>query len=387
MLNMQRVVGATCVAVCLATSTIAVAQDADPAKGASLLAEARKALGGEDKLAAVKRLQASGSVNRAAASNLPVEIDFEIFIESPDKYRLNEDQGIPGGPSQSRTQVLNGTDIWDETTTSGGNFGGGRGGNFGGGDRGGGGGNFGGGGFPGGGRGRGDLNGVLGGDQAGRQGGQQIDPERLKEAQRRQRQADLSRYLFAWLLWTDQPVNWIGTAESPEGTADVLEMTPQGGTPMRLFLDSKTHMPLMITWQGAGFGGGRGRRGGGADGAGAGFAGAPGAAPGGAAPGAQTPPAAAGAPPAGQAPRGGGAPPAGQAAPGGAGQFAGGRAGGAGAPFANEMHLSDYKAVNGVKLPFLISRGANGQTSEELVVKNYKINPNFKANTFTKTSK
>ena len=48
------------------------------------------------------------------------------------------------------------------------------------------------------------------------------------------------------------------------------------------------------------------------------------------------------------------------------------------------MHLSDYKTVNGIKLPHLIQRGPNGETTEELVVKSYKINPSFKADTFTK---
>jgi hypothetical protein len=49
-----------------------------------------------------------------------------------------------------------------------------------------------------------------------------------------------------------------------------------------------------------------------------------------------------------------------------------------------EMHLSDYKAIGGIKLPHLVTRGANGETSEEWTIKSYKINPNFKANTFTR---
>ena len=48
------------------------------------------------------------------------------------------------------------------------------------------------------------------------------------------------------------------------------------------------------------------------------------------------------------------------------------------------MHLSEYKVVNGVKLPHLITRGITGQTSEEIEIKSYKVNSNFKANTFTK---
>ena len=61
-----------------------------------------------------------------------------------------------------------------------------------------------------------------------------------------------------------------------------------------------------------------------------------------------------------------------------------GRGFGGGAPATLEMHLSDYKVVNGIKLPHLITRGTNGQTAEEWVIKSYRINPNFKGNTFTK---
>jgi len=48
------------------------------------------------------------------------------------------------------------------------------------------------------------------------------------------------------------------------------------------------------------------------------------------------------------------------------------------------MHLAEYKTVNGIKFPHLITRGASGETNEEWVIKGFKVNPNFKANTFTK---
>jgi hypothetical protein len=173
---------------------------------------------------------------------------------------------------------------------------------------------------------------VLGGatgDAQGQQGGRgQIDPERVKEAQRRTRQADLARYLLVLLLSTNDAVTWVGTAQSPDGNADVLEIKPAEGAATRLFLDASTHMPLMVTWDAAGARGfgGRGGRGRGGD--------APGAAPANA------------------------------------------------QPPTFEMHLSDYKAVNGIKFPQLITRGLNGQTQEEIQIKSVKINPNFKSNTF-----
>jgi hypothetical protein len=347
-MRLRAVAGGLLVAGCaLVMDARADAQDA--AKGAALLADARKAIGGEDKLAAVKRLQLSGSSKRAAG-NQTLEGDVTLYIEPPDKYRVTEEIGLPGGAiNVTRTQVLNGTEVWDES----------EGGNFPGGFRGGGGrggGDFGGGGGGRGRFGRGDLAGALG-DPAGQAGRGQVDPERLKDAQRRTRQADLARYLLVLLLTTGDAVTWVGTAQSPDGTADVLEIKPQEGAATRLFLDSSTHVPLMVTWEGPagrGFGGGRGGRGRGGD-----AAAAPAPLP----------------PPDGQEPaarRGGGA--QGGTAQSGAGQ----------AP-TFELHLADYKAVSGIRLPHLLTRGVNGQTQEEIVVKSVKINPNFKSNTFTQS--
>jgi hypothetical protein len=184
----------------------------------------------------------------------------------------------------------------------------------------------------------------------------------------------VARLLLAFLLTTDSPVAWVGTAQSPEGTADVLEVKSADGPTTRLFLESMTHMPLMMTWSGGNQRGGRGGQGGGGfrgrgDGAPQNGAAPQGGAPQGAPQGGAAEPAA---PPA--APQGGAAvDPA---------QGRRGRAGGA--PATLEMHLSDYKVVNGVKLPHLITRGTNGQTAEEWTIKSYKINPNFKGNTFSK---
>ena len=62
---MRRVVSSTGrvfigVMAVLVLGRVGLAQTEDPAKGAALLADARKALGGDDKLAAVKRLQVKG---------------------------------------------------------------------------------------------------------------------------------------------------------------------------------------------------------------------------------------------------------------------------------------------------------------------------------------
>jgi hypothetical protein len=320
------------------------AQDA-VAKATSILAETRKALGGEDTLAAIQRLEVKGTVRRGAGE-VNIEGDLEIAVELPNKY-LRKESIILGGGGQGldRIEGLNGTEAWEEMK-----FGGGV--NFGdGGDFGGGGGNRGGG-----------FRGGQGG-QAGREGAAgaqaQADPERQKETQLRGRQTEVARVLLATLVASDVPVRWIGTAVSPQATAEVLEIQTADGTPTRLLIDSKTYMPLMLTWTGvpqdplaalagrAGFGRGRGRGGRG------GFF------PGGRQGGGQR-----------------GQPQAGTPTE--------ARADALAQPTTLRMFLSEYKAVNGVKLPHLMVRGAGDQVTEEWVIRNYRINPTFKADTFSK---
>jgi hypothetical protein len=309
-------------------------QQPEEAKATSVLAEARKALGGEDKLAGVKKLQVNGTTKRANG-NFNLEGDTEIFLELPDKFRRNESLtlGSGGGTAIERKEILNGTEFSTEVS---GDFGG---------------------------RGRGRFGGGGGGGGADGRAGGPPSPEtqeRLREFQRRNLQSEVSRLLVALLLTSDTPFRWVGTAQAPEGSADVLEVKTPDGVATRVFIDTMTHMPLMLSWTGPagrGFGrGGQGRRGQGA-------------------------PDQAGAPAEGRAagdqPAAGGTPPAGAAQ--------GGRGRGAqGPPVTLEMHLAEYKAINGIKFPHLITRGVSGETNEEWVIKSYKVNPNLKANTFTK---
>lgn len=289
-------------AVC-AGSTGLQAQDA--ARGAALLAEARQAVGGEERLRAVKTLDVRGEFRRIAGQTT-IEGELQIRLELPDKLRRDEDLSPPGGgPAIIRTEVLNGTTAWEESSGRGGFFMG----RFGGGARG-----FG------------------GAPDAGR--GAAVGPAQIEEAQRRAWQGELARFLLVWLLVADGPVAWVGTAEAPDGRADVLEITPRAGPVMRLFLDQTSHLPLMITWQGAPpqvvVAGRRGGRRGDAG------------------------PLPAGAPPEG------------------------------GQPATLQMTLAEYKTVNGIRLPHRLTRGANDITTEEWTVGSYRINPALRGDVFTK---
>lgn len=328
----------------------------DTVKGAALMVEARKALGGDDKFQAIKRLEFKG-LSRRIQGDQGIEGDFTIQVEGFDKYKRVEEIMIGGnaGLIIERIEALNGDVAWENS--GGGLPGRGGMGGFGGGggDRGGGGGFRGGGGFPGGGRG-GAIGELIAGAAGVTNTPAGADPERLRLAQRIQRQQEVARLVLGMLMATPGTVAWIGTAQSPEGTADVLEITQANHPPIRLLLDTKTHLPLMMMWQGA--------------------AARPAAARG----------AGAGAPPAGAAPAGRGARGGGRGGFSGAGfgeLTAGETTGRGGAPQSTiEMYMSNYKAVNGVQLPHVISRGSEGFVQEELEIKSYKVNPNFKANTF-----
>ena len=53
-------------------------------------------------------------------------------------------------------------------------------------------------------------------------------------------------------------------------------------------------------------------------------------------------------------------------------------------PIRFEMTFSDHRAVGGIKLPYTITKGINGQTVERWTIKNYRVNPSFTADTFTR---
>ena len=301
----------------------------------TILSDSRKALGGEDKLAAIKTLEIKG-IARRGATDVNLEGDLTISVEMPAKY-LRKESIILGNAAIDIVEGLNGAQAWQEQKFSGiSNFGddGGGGGNRGGGNRGGG--------FP--------------GQQQQGNAAAPADPAAQaaqEQAQLVARQTEVARVLLAILMTTDRPVRYVGQATSPQATAEVIEMDVPDGNPVRLLIDTKTYMPLMLTWTGVaqdpiaqlagriGFRGrGRGNRGGFFGGNNRG----------------NQPQQAAKVVSADELSK----------------------------PTTLRMYLSDYKVVNGIKLPHLMVRGAGDQVTEEWEIKNYKINPTLKADTFKK---
>jgi hypothetical protein len=137
---------------------------------------------------------------------------------------------------------------------------------------------------------------------------------------------------------------YVGQAEAPQGRADVLDATGAGGFAARLFIDGKTHLPIMVSWQ-ARPAPARGR----------------GPGPGGPPPG--------GAPPRGAS--------AGAAAPGGAAAPAGGTPGAppAAPPMVeNRLYFAEYREFSGMQLPTRVRRAVAGETTEETTFDRFRIN-------------
>ena len=302
---------------------------------AGVLAEAKKALGGEDKVAAMKGLTAEGPFRRSMGGR-DMEGVMTLTIARPDKMRRVEEiamGGMVGGPMIERTSVLAGNIAWDDMANRGG-MGGGMQIVM---------------------RGPGDGAGGPGGP-GGSGGTAPLTEAQLNEARVRRARVQLHRWMAA--LVTEGPAPWTdaGIAESPDGKADILETKEETGRVLHLFIDQQTHLPLMVQYQDPKpmvmINGGPG---------------GPGRGPGGP----------------GGPPRGAGAgsgrprmtpeemqkrveemrknPPA-------LGTYA--------------MHLGEYKKVDGVMLPHKIDISLDGQPNEEWTVEKYKVNPTIKADTW-----
>jgi hypothetical protein len=336
----MRVLVTTVAAVMLASTIqidrISILPLAAQDRVAGVLAEAKKALGGADKVAALKGLTAEGPFRRSMGGR-DMEGVMTLTIVRPDKMRRVEEiamGGMVGGPMMERTSVLAGNLAWDDMANRGG-MGGGM-----------------------------QIRiqeGPGPGGPGGPGGAAPMTEEQMNEARVRRARVQLHRWMAA--LVAEGPAAWTdaGIAESPDGKADILETKEETGRVLRLFIDQATHLPLMVQYQdpkpmvminGGPGGPGRGPGGPGGPPPGAGGAGGAGGRP-------QmtpeemqkrveemrkNPPA--------------------------LGTYA--------------MHLGEYKKVDGVMLPHKIDISLDGQPNEEWTVEKYKVNPTIKPDTWEK---
>jgi hypothetical protein len=346
-----------------------------PATGpdaASVLAAAREALGGEKRLSSVKSFMATGRTRQIRGDNL-VPIEFEIACELPDKY-VRKDE-IPAQESGPTAVGFSGDDLiqFPEPAAP-------------------------------------PARPAAPGAPPGPAPAAQMEMMRkARVATAKQDFARLTLGMFAG-SFAAYPLTftYVGVAEAPQGRADVIDVKGPANFSLRLFVNSQTHLPIMVSWQapaagqrqgtpGAppGTGGGPARSGTlaapqpgapGAAGSG-GERGASGSAP---ASGQTTPPAAAppagtaaGAPPAATPPAGTAAgtsqvatPPAGArggvspAAPASQGRGPGGPA-----LVEYRIYFGDYRDVDGLQWPFRLRRATGPDTTEETTFDRFRINP------------
>ncbi len=333
---------------------------------APILAAAREALGGEKRLSGVKNFVATGRTRQVRGDNL-VPIEFEIAVELPDKY-VRKDE-IPAQESGPTSTGFNGDELIQLPVPA--------------------------------------PPPAPPAGAPGRAGGPPPAPTQAQlDAARNARVAAVKQDFVRLTLgmfagsFSSYPLTftYVGEAEAPQGKADVLEAKAPPNFSLRLFINSQTHLPIMVSWQQAPgrAGGGRGR-GDAPPGEGRGRGDAPptagrgatprpeggtsptpaaGNAPATAAPASPpaAPPTTAPAAPPGAAPQGAPAGAPGAAAAPGAGAPNAGRSGAPPATVENRIYYADYRDVDGLQWPFRLRRATGADTTEETTFDRFKIN-------------
>jgi hypothetical protein len=307
-------------------------------EAAVVLNAAREALGGEKRISAIKTIVASGATRQLQGDNL-VPILFEISIELPDKYVRTDE--IPARESGPSSRGFNGDGLIQVGDTPG---------------------------SPGPRRGgppsappasAGAAEGKPPEGAAGRPGGPggeagrgPAGPPPSPTTPFKQDFARLTLGMFA-TSFSSYPLSFghAGQAEAPEGKADIIDVKGGGNFSARFFIDSKTHLPLMLSWT--------------------------------------TPPnlvpVVAGQKPPANLPPGSitfetPMPPPDSATPEAKKQFeeqalaARKTAMASARPTENRIYYADYREVDGLKLPFRIRRAIGATTVEETVFDRYRVN-------------
>lgn len=236
-----------------------------------VITDARAAIGGEARLAAAKSFIVTGRTRQVRGDNL-VPIEFEIQAELPDRFsRRDEFPAQDAGPTVTG---FNGDRFVQSPAPQ---------------------------------------------PPPARPGGPPPPtPQQLEAAARvqlvnaKQEFARLMLGLFT-ASYPSHPLTfaYVGQAEAPQGRADVLDVKGPGNFAARLFVDGKTHLPVMLSWQ---------------------------------------------AQPAPARGRGPGAP-------------AGGLP-----PVENRLYFAEYRSFEGLQLPTRVRRAVAGDTTEETTFDRFRIN-------------
>jgi hypothetical protein len=179
-------------------------------KAQQVLDRARAAIGGE-KLRALTSLSVTGTYRRMLAEReMSGEVQFELLL--PDKMLRTETLSPAPSVELTRIEAINGDRVWIDQQSSG-----------------------------------------LGGGMViiRRPGG---DTPHGQARQDHLIRAEFARITLGWLLstYSSLPVelSYAGEAEAPDGMAEAVDVKGPNGFLARLFVDQKTHKPLMLTYKG-----------------------------------------------------------------------------------------------------------------------------------------
>ncbi len=208
----------------LAAAVTVKTQGGDPAK---VLAATREALGGEQKLAAVKTFVATGRTRQVRGDNL-VPIEFEISCELPDKYvRRDEIPAQESGPTASgfNADALIQVPAPPEPPAQ-------------------------------------PVKPAVAPASApaatappagvkppSLPSAPPADPRKARVNAVKQDFARLTLGMFAG-SFSSYPLTFTldGVAEAPQGKADIVAVKGEGGFAVRLLISQDTHLPIMLTW-------------------------------------------------------------------------------------------------------------------------------------------
>ena len=207
-----------------ATVDQAIVAGQPDSKAADVLAATRKAIGGR-KIEALKSLSVDAAMQRNVG-NFQMNSDLELLVELPDKYMRSE-VSAGGAVGMSNAMGFNGERPLKSPTPAGVAPGGGmiiR------------------------------MGGPAGAPLA---AGEKPTPEQQQQIDRQMVRAarlEIGRLMLGWLGMAHPSLNaqytYAGEAESPDGRAHVIDVRNDDGFAARLFIDTKTQLPLMVTYQG-----------------------------------------------------------------------------------------------------------------------------------------
>ena len=201
-------------AVVMATGAAMFAQGADAAK---VMADMRQALGGDRKLAAVKSLTAVGKNDRAMGER-SITGEYEMALEVPERFYTKQVLGSTPMGNISVTSGFNGTGVIQDTEMPQ---------------------------MPGG----GGMRMIVNGASPNATPEEKLAADTRFLAQQKQEFARMALGLFGDST-PAFPLTFThgGVAESPDGKADIIVVKGDGDFAGKLFVDQKSHLPLMFSW-------------------------------------------------------------------------------------------------------------------------------------------